>query len=145
MLEGKGGILEFDQKTILFYDGECGLCSHVVQWVYAQDRVGRVYFAGLKSELGKSLGLDLEESVVFWHGGKFYRKIDAVKAVCACIGPQGFWLMKILSYCPRPFGNWVYDQVARRRQSLGLKCQIPSPELRARIYPFKEAAGAGLT
>ena len=43
-------------QHLLLYDGVCGLCDHLVQFVLAHDRRGVFDFAPLQSATGRAIG-----------------------------------------------------------------------------------------
>ena len=38
------------EKKILFYDGECGFCNHVVQFIMRHEKNADLYFSPIESE-----------------------------------------------------------------------------------------------
>ncbi|NCA21262.1 MAG: DUF393 domain-containing protein, partial [Crocinitomicaceae bacterium] len=42
-----------ENRTILFYDGDCGLCSRAVLFVVKNERFPKIYFSSIQSEFAK--------------------------------------------------------------------------------------------
>ncbi|HYJ78724.1 MAG TPA: thiol-disulfide oxidoreductase DCC family protein [Longimicrobiaceae bacterium] len=126
---------------IVLYDGVCGLCNRLVQFVLRHDRHGRFRFAALQSEAGQALlrehGLptDALDTFVLIEGGRAYRKSEAgLRVVRRLDAPWPvFWPLIVV---PRPVGDLFYDLVVRNRYRMFGKldaCPIPSPEVRSRF------------
>lgn len=126
---------------LVLYDGQCGLCNHLVQFVLKHDRRGRFRFAALQSELGRGLlerhGLpaDALDTFVLVDGGRaFIKSRAALRTVGGLDAP---WpLLRAFSIVPGPLADGVYDFVARNRYRWFGRtdaCILPSPEVRARF------------
>jgi predicted DCC family thiol-disulfide oxidoreductase YuxK len=118
------------QYPVLFFDGDCLLCSRVVQWIIKNDRKGFIYFCTLAD--GRKAGIDgLEnDTVVLWHQHQIYQKSKAVAEVLKLVG--GFYRIigYIISFFPRFIPNTIYDFVAKNRYDwFGQRnnCLIPNP------------------
>jgi predicted DCC family thiol-disulfide oxidoreductase YuxK len=113
-------------NPIIFYDGVCGLCNRLVQFVLKRDSRDRFRFAALQSPFAdrilKRLGADPRDLdtvyVVMNHNQPNERlaaRSDAVVLILREMG--GFW--KVLSFpirlLPRWLRDWKYDLVARYR------------------------------
>jgi predicted DCC family thiol-disulfide oxidoreductase YuxK len=128
---------------IVLFDGVCGLCSHVVQFIIRRDRKGIFQFAALQSDSGQQLlkrfGLppDSMSSFLLVEGDRCYMKSTAALRVCLAL--PGLWpVLYILSIVPRPLRDGVYDWVARNRYRwFGRKdaCMLPTAEQRGRFLP----------
>jgi predicted DCC family thiol-disulfide oxidoreductase YuxK len=126
---------------IVLYDGVCGLCSRLVQWILRHDRQGRFRFAALQSELGRVLlaryGLPLDDldTFVLVQDGVALTRSRAGLAVAA--GLEGPWsALSALRAVPRPLADWVYDRVASNRYRVFGRadaCLLPEAGVRARF------------
>jgi predicted DCC family thiol-disulfide oxidoreductase YuxK len=126
---------------LLLYDGVCGLCNRLVQWVISHDRAGRIQFAALQSALGQSLlrdhGMrtdDFDTAVLIDHGRAF-TKAGAVLRVLGALNRPWSWLAP-LAHLPKPVLDFGYDRVARNRYRFFGRsdvCMIPPPEVRSRF------------
>jgi predicted DCC family thiol-disulfide oxidoreductase YuxK len=128
-------------NPILLYDGVCGLCNRLNQFVLRRDRHDRFRFASLQSPFAaKVLGrhgvspdpldtvyvvLDLEQP-----GEHLLARSDAILYVLGNLG----WLWRVAASLgralPRGLRDRLYDFVARRRYSVFGKldaCPLPRP------------------
>lgn len=105
---------------VLFFDGVCNLCNGLVDFFLRRDRVGRVRFAPLQSEVAKQLltqhraPRDSLDTVVLLHEGRIYVKSDAVLHLCRDMRFPWF-LLSYLQRFPRRWRDAVYDWIARHR------------------------------
>ena len=133
--------------TIVFYDGVCGLCNRLNQFLLRRDRDARIRFAALQSPVARQLlaahGLDpsdLDTVYVManWNSGS-ERVLARSEAVLHALGQLGGpWraLARVGGVIPRPMADLVYRAVARSRYRIFGRydrCQIPSPEWRKRF------------
>ena len=137
---------------LILYDGVCGLCSQLNQFVIARDPRSLFHFASLQSEAGKaflhpfrSASEDLTTFYVIAH----YRsstpmpltKSRAALFVMTTVG----WPWRaagLLSLVPKPFADRVYDVIARHRYRLfGRRdiCILPDPAHRSRFIDQRRA------
>lgn len=133
-----------DESTppVLFYDGECGLCTGSVRWFLERDRHARLRFAPLQgqtfSELadpGKPLGLDT--IVLIDSAGLHVRSQAVLRGACAIGGPWSI-LARAALVVPRPIRDALYRFIAKRRIAwfgTAATCALPSPEQAARFLP----------
>lgn len=133
-------------KTIVVYDGVCGLCNRLVQFLLRQDKRDRFRFTPLQSEFASSLlkkhGINASDldtvSVVADYGlpsEKAFTRSDAVLRATWELG--SIWRMgEIGRMIPRSLRDWVYDRVARSRYRIFGKyetCPLPKPEHRRKF------------
>jgi len=133
--------------TVVFYDGECGLCSRLVQFLLPRDRRARLRFATLQGALATRLlprygkdPLDLD-TVCVLADSKTPRErvLSRSAAVLYAVGELGgIWtpLARIGSVVPSALADRAYTFVARRRYRLFGRlesCTIPRPEWRDRF------------
>ncbi|HEX3227619.1 MAG TPA: DCC1-like thiol-disulfide oxidoreductase family protein [Pyrinomonadaceae bacterium] len=134
---------EPESKAIVLYDGVCGLCNRAVQFLLKRDRLDRLQFASLQSDLaGKVLsrhGMDhkyLDTVYAVLNYGEpnetLLAKGDAFLFFAGVIG--GIWsVARVVKIIPRPVRNWLYDFVARHRYQVFGKsesCMLPDPKQR---------------
>jgi predicted DCC family thiol-disulfide oxidoreductase YuxK len=136
-------VREPESKAIVLYDGVCGLCNRAVQFLLKRDRLDRLQFASLQSDLaGKVLsrhGMDhkyLDTVYAVLNYGEpnetLLAKGDAFLFFAGVIG--GIWsVARVVKIVPRPVRNWLYDFVARHRYQVFGKsesCMLPDPKQR---------------
>jgi len=126
-----------DQRTIVFYDGICGLCNRTVWWLIRRDRKRVLRYAALQSAIATRLPdkykvTGTPGSIVLQDGEKFYDKSTAVIRILARL--KGIYrLAAVLYLIPRPARDVVYDWIARNRYRWFGKydaCPMPRPEHR---------------
>ena len=127
---------------ILFYDGVCGLCDRLVQFVLRHDRRARFRFAALQSAVAtQTLGHfgknpdDLDTMYAFTDDGRLLQKGRAILYVVRELGLP--WsLFGVVAMLPTGVIDWFYDRVARNRYRMFGKresCRLPSGDERARF------------
>lgn len=134
------------EPPVLLYDGVCGFCNGVVQFMLAHDPNGTMRFAPLQSEFAAGVverhpWLEGVDSVIFVEpaaDGEPERvsvRSDGALRVAAYLG--GAWsLLAIFRIVPRRVRDYFYDLFAKYRYRLFGKydaCMLPSKEARARF------------
>ncbi len=134
-------------ERVILFDGVCGLCDQLVQWVLDHDAQGRFHFAPLQGETAAALRArhpvipeDLDTMVVVVSGPageRVYLRSAAAFQVAATLGG---WLRPVswLGVLPRFLTDLGYRIVAALRYRLFGKldaCRLPSPSERARFLP----------
>ncbi|MFD2670006.1 thiol-disulfide oxidoreductase DCC family protein [Marinicrinis sediminis] len=109
-------------KSLVLYDGSCGLCSRLVQFLIPRDPRQHLYFAPLQSEIGKaylkqfSLTGVSEDTFVFIEQGKTaHVESGAALRVLRYLHRPWTWLSR-LTFVPSPIRNACYRFVAKRRK-----------------------------
>lgn len=126
---------------VLLYDGDCGLCSRVVQFVLRRDRRARFRFAALQSGVGQAL---LRRHAITSGGDTFYvvpqgggSVLDRSRAALFVAAELGLpWsLARVAAVIPRRLRDRAYDVVARNRHRLlrAPACALPDPAQRERF------------
>ena len=132
---------------ILLYDGVCGLCNRLNQFVLRHDSAGFFRFASLQSPLAERIltrhgasarDLDTVYVVVNYNqpNESLSSRSDAVVFVSTHLG--GIWRPAgiLISWLPRWFRDWAYRVVARNRYRVFGRyetCMLPRPETRSRF------------
>lgn len=116
--------------TVVFFDGECGLCNRFVDFLVRHDAGGALRYAplqGITAATFERLPRTLD-SVVVVQDARVLVKSDAAIAVLAQLG--GAWrLVSAARLVPRVMRDAIYDVVARNRYAWFGKreaCRIPS-------------------
>jgi predicted DCC family thiol-disulfide oxidoreductase YuxK len=144
-------VLEFGcyarmSHPILLYDGVCGLCNRMVQFVLRGDREGTFRFAALQSGFAARIlarhgiqagELDTVYVVVNFELAeeRVLSRSDAVIFVLKRVG-IGRFIGPLLQCVPRPLREWGYGVVARNRYRMFGpfdSCVLPSEENRTRF------------
>jgi len=125
-------------NPIVLYDGICGLCNRLIQFLLKRDVHDRFRFASLQSDFADSLlrrhgidGIDLDTVYVVVDQGRGSERLlarsDAVLHVLGELG--GVWSVSRLGrIVPRLIRNRLYDLVARNRYRIFGKydsCLLP--------------------
>ena len=133
-------------NPIILYDGVCGLCNRLVQFVLKRDQRDYFRFASLQSEFASSL---LQEH------GRDPRDLDTVYVVIDYAQPAerllarsnailfllkelgGIWRLATLGkILPLTMRDGIYKLVARNRYRVFGKydaCMLPEPKQRAKF------------
>lgn len=125
--------------SILFFDGVCGLCNGLVDWLLPRDKRERLKYATLQGITAKELlppGMVTDlDTVVLWEKGKILTHSDAILVCLSNLG--GLWkLLLIFRLLPRFLRDGVYTFIARRRYHwFGHRhtCRMPLPGERMRF------------
>jgi predicted DCC family thiol-disulfide oxidoreductase YuxK len=130
---------------LVLYDGVCGLCQGVCQFILARDRDGVFDFASLQSGIGRAwlerFGRDPHDLDSFClitdyqTSPVLHIKSRAALGVTARLGTPWRWL-RAGRVLPQALSDWLYDLVARNRyQWFGRTdtCLLPSPDVRQRF------------
>lgn len=71
------------REVVLVYDGECPVCSAYVRYVRIRDSVGLLLLVNAREggpwvERVREAGLDLDEGMVLFYGGRAYHGADCI-------------------------------------------------------------------
>ena len=134
-------------NSIILYDGVCGLCNRVVQFVLKRDNDDRYRFASLQSEFAGNILR--RHRVQPGQLDTFYILLDATAAaerllsksdaVVSLLGNlRSFWRVagRLVQLIPRFARNAIYDVVANNRYRIFGRydsCPLPSERDRAKF------------
>jgi predicted DCC family thiol-disulfide oxidoreductase YuxK len=140
-----------NSRHLLLFDGDCGLCTTLVQFVLARDSVGIFHFASLSSPEGRSVvtrhGGDADDSstvyVVADYRTPAARSLTRSRAALFVLGTLAWpWRAATLfGVLPTALLDRLYDFVARNRYRLfgrRAQCLMPRPEWRDRFIDLRE-------
>jgi len=131
---------------LVLYDGVCGLCSSLLQFLLTHDRRGVFAFASLQSATGKAmvegLGGDPSELTSFYvlanyqtHHRRMFARSEAALFVARQLGCP--WrAASIVGVLPSGLLDRVYNAIARHRYRVFGRfdrCLAPRPEFRGRF------------
>jgi len=134
-------------NPIILYDGVCGLCNSLVQFLLKHDKDGRLRFASLQSDFAEKVlrrhGFDAKDLDTL-HVVENYdqpnervlQRSDAILRAGRELG--GFWTASssVARIVPRPLRDLVYRFVATNRYRVFGKyetCMLPDPSQRSRF------------
>ena len=131
------------EKTplIILFDGNCGLCEVMVNFLLKRDPANRFRFSPQQSQTARDLmtqhKLDPEtiESVVLIDGERIYTKSSAALRIVLEM-PEPWPLLAMLVFLPEWLRDDAYDFVARHRHQWFKPpdvCRSPSADERERF------------
>ena len=133
-------------NPIVLYDGVCGLCNQLVQFLLKRDKHDQLRYASLQSDFASKIlvrhGLnpkDLDTVCVVINyqesDERVLTKSTAILNVVKNLG--GIWKVAALGkIIPRPIRDLLYELVARNRYRMFGKyetCMLPEPRHRAKF------------
>ena len=136
-----------EANPIILYDGVCGLCNRLVQFLLKHDKQGRLRFASLQSEFAERVltrhgidpkDLDTVQVVVNYERPeeRVLGRSDAILRAGQELGLPWNVLAGIAHVIPRALRDVVYRFVARNRYRVFGKsetCMLPDPNQRHRF------------
>ena len=131
-------------SPVILYDGVCGLCNRLVQFVLKRDRKDHFRFAALQSTFARAIlerhGLNPDAldtfHVVFDYGASTERVLARDEGLVAVLeGLGGAWrvLASLFRVFPSGIRKWQYNLIARHRYRVFGKygvCPLPDPRVR---------------
>jgi predicted DCC family thiol-disulfide oxidoreductase YuxK len=131
-----------DSRPIVFFDGVCGLCNHLVDFILKRDSRGRILLAPLQGETAKQRlsAQDQQQvsTIVMLRGGREFRRSAAIVRILWELGGVWSWLGSLLWIVPLPLRDLGYRLIAGSRYKLFGKretCRLPTPEEQGRLLP----------
>ena len=129
-----------DSGPIAVMDGDCALCTNGARIIARLDRERVFRVCPTQSSLGAALvrhyGLEPNdpETWLFLEDGRAWSGMEAIIRIGARLGGPGR-LSGVMRLLPRSVREWLYRRIARNRYRLGRSdmCELPDPELRARL------------
>ena len=134
-------------RLIVFYDGVCGLCNRLVQFLLKRDGHDRLRFASLQSDFASKVlsrhGIDPKDldtvHVVENYDQATERVLNRSDAILRAgreLGGMWAFAANIGRLVPRPLRNLFYRFVASNRYRVFGKyetCMLPAPQHRAKF------------
>jgi predicted DCC family thiol-disulfide oxidoreductase YuxK len=131
---------------LVLYDGVCGLCSSLLQFLLTHDRRGVFAFASLQSATGRAmvegLGGDPSELTSFYVLANYrtrHRRMSARSEAALFVARELGWPWRAASIAgvlPSALLDRVYNAIARNRYRVFGRfdrCLAPRPEFRGRF------------
>ena len=134
----------------MLYDGVCGLCNRLVQFILKRDSRDRFRFASLQSTFGQTIlkrhgadPLDLDTFYVVLDyespPERLLARSDGVVYALTTLG--GIWKIAAVGKAlPKSVCDALYNLVARNRYRIFGKyesCMLPEPKQRAKFLDVK--------
>ncbi len=132
-----------EERSLILYDGTCGLCNRVVRFLLKRDGHDRLRFAALQSAIGREVlarnnrrDSDLETVLLVRNCGgpaeELLARSEAAVSATQALG--GIWRLAGVFYVlPRGVRDAAYNFIARRRYRMFGKfdsCPVPDPAVR---------------
>lgn len=122
----------WENKHIVFFDGDCGVCNFWVQWILERDKKDQFMFASLQSEFGQQFlserGLETKvfNTLYLWKPKQYYFiKSRAVLQIANILGGI-YKLSAVGKIIPGFLSDKAYDMISRNRMKLAnQKCFLP--------------------
>jgi predicted DCC family thiol-disulfide oxidoreductase YuxK len=111
------------KDSIVFYDGDCGLCNFVVQFILKNEREEKLMFCSLQSEFAieflKEKGYDatLLNTLYFFNGSQIFRKSSAALQIVRFLKPK-WWFFLVFWIVPWFIRDIFYDIIASIRKKI---------------------------
>jgi predicted DCC family thiol-disulfide oxidoreductase YuxK len=130
----------WQNKHIVFFDGDCGVCNFWVQWILERDKKDQFMFASLQSDFGqkflseRGLETNVFNTMYLWKPQQYYYiKSRAVLQIASLLG--GVYKLSVIGkIIPKFLSDSVYDIISRNRMKLAnQKCYLPTPHQRKKF------------
>ena len=128
-----------EDRSIVFYDGECGFCQSTVQIILTNDTSSLIHFASIQSSFTTSFFQSINKPIpdlstfYFYHNGQLYTKSNAALNVARLL-KFPFPLLFIFKIIPKFIRDFSYDLIAKNRLKLASNsCRIPTVEEKSRF------------
>jgi predicted DCC family thiol-disulfide oxidoreductase YuxK len=129
------------EGPVVLFDGVCNLCNGLVAFLLPRDSAGRLRFAPLQSDAGRTLldrhGFPTEEfdTFVLVEGDRAYTKSDAAIRVAELLG-WPYRVARVARLLPAGVRDRLYDAVAANRYDwFGRRdrCMVPDEDVSDRF------------
>lgn len=135
------------QNHLVFYDGKCGLCDRIVQFLLKEDKQKNFVFAPLQGETASQYLRSLPPEIRFTDSLiliENYRSAYPRVHILAKGALRIAWLLRWpwllvgwLSFFPGWMFDWIYRLIARYRLYFfsQTQCMVPPPDQKDRFLP----------
>lgn len=125
---------------IVFFDGTCGFCNSVVDWIMNRDPNAHFRFTPLQSETAKLVLSEDDrrnfDTIVILKKTRVFKRSDAVVEILLDLGSPWYECGVLLNAIPQAIRDLGYKLVAAIRYRIFGKretCRVPTPEERTRF------------
>ena len=108
-------------KIIVLYDGDCGLCNRAIQILLREDPADHFRFVSQQAALGKSIlahigyNPNTNDSLVVYHPNvAYYTQSQAVFYLCK-YGSHKLKLLMVFQLIPKVMLDVAYNWIAKKR------------------------------
>ena len=124
-------------KTIIYFDDYCYLCSNTIRFLNCIDRGRNLQYSGLNSEEKAELSIQASpkilnsDSIIVYRNQQYYIKAPAVFQIIRSLGAL-FKVFLIFEIIPIRYWDFIYVHIAKQRYRIFGKrktCYIP-PKVR---------------
>jgi predicted DCC family thiol-disulfide oxidoreductase YuxK len=131
----------FNNKSIILFDGVCNLCNSSVNFIIKNDKKEHFLFASLQSDAAKEILLQYGvkkitfDSILLIENGKIYQKSRAALRISLNLD-GAYRFIYFLNIIPKIITDWIYDIIAKNRYLwFGKKdsCMVPTENLKKRF------------
>lgn len=131
----------FENKSIILFDGVCNLCGASVNFVIKHDKKAQFLFASFQSDAAKEILLQFNlknlnaDTVILVEGNKIYDKSTAALKIAKQLDGV-IKALYVFYLVPKFLRDWIYLFIANHRYRWFGKresCMLPSPELKKRF------------
>lgn len=134
---------ELEKHGIVFYDGQCGMCQHAVQFILRHDHKSFFYFAALQSQwffkfypemYEKFKSSQNFETMVYFEKGVFFERSTAALKISRKL-QFPFKFLYIFIIVPGFIRDGIYKIIAKNRHkwTTYTECPIPTTEEKNRF------------
>lgn len=129
------------RDKIIFFDGICVLCNNTVDFLIRHDKMQRLKFASLQSDIAKQLipGEMLiksnAETVIFFDRQKIYTHSEAILRIMGNL-PFPYNMLLVFMVIPTFLRDMAYNFIAKKRYRWFGKresCRLPDAASKGRI------------
>lgn len=131
--------MESENRTILFYDGDCGFCNRSVQFVLKHEKDHSILFSAIQSDFCKSFFMEKNLPVpdlstfYFYNRGKLFERSNASFELLKFIKPP-YNTLRFFRIVPIGIRDRIYNLIAKRRHKIMAGfCMIPSSDQKQRF------------
>jgi len=130
-----------DRHGIVLFDGTCAFCERSVVFIALRDPRGYFRFGASQTPEAEAIlapyGVTREtaRSIILIEDGQVYLRSTATLRIAARLTPPWSWA-RVFLWIPVPIRDAAYRVVAAIRMRLAGRsnaCEIPPPEIRARL------------